>query len=33
VQNLGELLVSIAGIATLGLGALSVSKGSMLQAR
>jgi ATP-binding cassette, subfamily C, bacterial LapB len=29
VQNLGELLVSIAGIATLGLGALSVSKGSM----
>ena len=29
VQNMGELLVSIAGIATLGLGALSVSKGSM----
>ena len=29
VQNLGELLVSIAGIATLGLGALSVSRGSM----
>ena len=28
-QNMGELLVSIAGIATLGLGALSVSKGSM----
>src|SRR6202162_5611140 len=29
VQNMGELLVSIAGIATLGLGALSVSRGSM----
>jgi len=29
VQNLGELLVSIAGIATLGLGALGVSKGLM----
>jgi ATP-binding cassette subfamily C protein LapB len=29
IQNLGEMLVSIAGIATLGLGALSVSKGSM----
>jgi ABC-type bacteriocin/lantibiotic exporter with double-glycine peptidase domain len=29
VQNIGELLVSIAGIATLGLGALSVSKGLM----
>jgi ATP-binding cassette subfamily C protein LapB len=29
VQNMGELLVSIAGIATLGLGALSVSKGLM----
>ena len=29
VQNIGELLVSIAGVATLGLGALSVSKGSM----
>ena len=29
VQNLGEMLVSIAGIATLGLGALSVSKGLM----
>jgi len=29
VQNMGEMLVSIAGIATLGLGALSVSKGSM----
>src|SRR5450432_2255109 len=29
VQNVGELLVSIAGIATLGLGALSVSRGSM----
>jgi len=29
VQNMGELLVSIAGIATLGLGALSVSKGAM----
>ncbi len=29
VQNIGELLVSIAGVATLGLGALSVSKGLM----
>jgi ATP-binding cassette subfamily C protein LapB len=29
VQNIGELLVSIAGVATLGLGALSVTKGSM----
>ena len=29
VQNMGEMLVSIAGIVTLGLGALSVSKGSM----
>jgi ABC-type bacteriocin/lantibiotic exporter with double-glycine peptidase domain len=29
VQNTGELLVSIAGIVTLGLGALSVSKGSI----
>jgi ATP-binding cassette, subfamily C, bacterial LapB len=29
VQNMGEVLVSIAGIVTLGLGALSVSKGSM----
>ena len=29
VQNIGEMLVSIAGVATLGLGALSVSKGSM----
>jgi ATP-binding cassette, subfamily C, bacterial LapB len=29
VQNIGEMLVSIAGVVTLGLGALSVSKGSM----
>jgi ATP-binding cassette, subfamily C, bacterial LapB len=29
VQNLGELLVSIGGVATLGLGALSVTRGSM----
>jgi ATP-binding cassette subfamily C protein LapB len=28
-QNLGEMLVSVAGIATLGLGALQVSSGSM----
>lgn len=28
-QNIGELLVSIAGVAALGLGAMSVSKGSM----
>ena len=28
-QNLGEMLVSVAGIATLGLGALKVSNGSM----
>ena len=28
-QNLGEMLVSVAGIATLGLGALQVSNGSM----
>jgi ATP-binding cassette, subfamily C, bacterial LapB len=28
-QNIGEMLVSTAGVATLGLGALSVSKGSM----
>ncbi len=28
-QNLGEMLVSVAGIATLGLGALQVSHGSM----
>ena len=29
IQNIGELLVSIAGVATLGLGALSVTRGSM----
>jgi ATP-binding cassette, subfamily C, bacterial LapB len=29
VQSIGELLVSVAGIVTLGLGALSVSKGTM----
>ncbi len=29
MQNLGEMLVSIAGIATLGFGALSVSSGAM----
>src|ERR1700730_10016050 len=29
VQNMGELLVSVAGIVTLGLGALSVGKGVM----
>jgi ATP-binding cassette, subfamily C, bacterial LapB len=29
LQNIGEMLVSIAGVATLGLGALSVSKGTM----
>jgi ATP-binding cassette subfamily C protein LapB len=29
LQNMGEMLVSIAGVATLGFGALSVSKGSM----
>ncbi len=29
MQNLGEMLVSVAGIATLGFGALRVSNGAM----
>jgi ATP-binding cassette, subfamily C, bacterial LapB len=29
VQNIGEMLVSVAGVATLGLGALSVNMGTM----